>query len=209
MTSKRVYIALLGLIIVLIGALIGGAYGADSILQQQSKKLVDLKLKSQTLDSEQQGLATAKKQVQQYAGLEQIAKAVVPQDKDQAEAVREIVNLAASSNIKLSSINFPTSNLGSLVPSQGSVSTTPAPSTNTQSLSQLTPVVGISGVYNLQIIVTQDINHPVTYTQLTGFLEQLENNRRTAIVSGITITPSNAKVGYLTFTITLNEYIKP
>ena len=47
-----------------------------------------------------------------YSPLEKIAKIVVPQDKDQAKAVLEIVKIAGESGIKPTAINFPVSTLG-------------------------------------------------------------------------------------------------
>ena len=138
--------------------------------------------------------------VKTYAELEKIAKSVVPQDKDQAEAVREIVNIAAANGVSLSTISFPASNLGSL---------NAQATTTTTSLSQLQPVKNIPGVYQLQISVVGDPNKPVAYDKFISFLAALERNRRTAQVSTISIQPNLANRNLLTFTLSLNEYIKP
>jgi len=78
----------------------------------------------------------------------------VPQDKNQAEAVREIVNLAAANGVTLASITFPTSSLGTTVAgpwyycrlTPAPAATTPvASSSQNANLTQLTPVKDIPG----------------------------------------------------------------
>ena len=217
MTSKRLYFLLSGLIGLLFIGLIAGTYGANSLLSSQANTLTGLKAKSLALAQEQSSLNKAKKDIQTYSGLNQIAKSVVPQDKDQAEAVREIVNIAAQYNVSLAAINFPASTLGanatapaSAAPASASA-TAPAASKSTSagSLSQLQPVKNIPGVYQLPITVVGDPNKPVPYNQFVSFLSAMEHNRRTAQVSTITIQPNASNRNLLTFSLNLNEYIKP
>lgn len=193
------------LILVFIALLfIGALFSTDEIiglLGNNSNKLVSLKAQKQALQREQIYLIGAKKEIKKYSGLEQIAKAIVPQDKDQALAVREIVNMAQVNNITLSSITFPSSDLGT-------ATTTPASATSTLSLSQLTPVKGISGVYILPIQVSDSQkNYAVSYSNFYNFLTQVQQNRRTSLVTGLNITP--LPDGLINFNITINEYIKP
>ena len=206
MNSKRLHIAMLAALCLLLVGLIIGAYGINKALGAQSDKLVTLKAKSRALAQEQLSLQASKKDIKKYAELEKIAKAVVPEDKNQAAAVREIVNIAAANNVKLASITFPASSLGN--GSGGTAATTPANSA-TATLSQLQPVKNIPGVYQLAIIVSGDPNEPVQYTRFINFLSALEHNRRTAQVNTIALQPDPANRNYLTFTLTLNEYIKP
>lgn len=194
MTSKRLYFVLLTLAGLLLIGLLGGAYGADKLLTAQSAKLVGNRLQISVLDEEQTQLAQAKHDVTKYQSLATVAKSVVPQDKDQAQTVREVVNIAQANGIALSSISFPTSTLGG---AQGT------------SLSQLTPVKGISGVYNLQLTVQSDSTKPIPYANFISFLSALEHNRRTALVSSIAIQPNDKDRNTLSFTLILDEYIKP
>jgi hypothetical protein len=217
MSSKRLYFGLLGLIGLLCIGLLAGAYGANSLLTARANNLTGLKAKSQALALEQQGLVKAKNDIAQYASLEQIAKVVVPEDKSQAEAVREIVNIAATNGVTIGSITFPLSSLGNNVGSAnagaGVAPTAPAPTSaasNAQAkLSQLLPVKGIPGVYQLTITVVSDPRSPVSYNQVISFLNDLEHDRRTAQVNSIILQPLVTDHNHLTFTITLNEYIKP
>ncbi|HTB49266.1 MAG TPA: hypothetical protein VK712_04245 [Verrucomicrobiae bacterium] len=216
MSSKRLYFALVGVITLLFVALVGGAYGANSLLSTQATKLTALKAKSQAQSQEQVSLIEAKKDIQKYASLAQITSSVVPEDKDQAETVREIVNIAAANNVSLSAITFPASTLGtSSSAATGATTAAPAPTaatnlnSSTTKLSQLLPVTNIPGVYDLQITVQGDPNKPVQYSSFINFLSSLEHNRRTAEISTITIAPSSTNANLLTFALTLNEYIKP
>lgn len=200
MNSKRIYYAMIFVIVLLVAAIFGGAYMANLQLQRQAKILTDYKTKAAVLQREQAGLVKAKKDVATYSDLEKIAKTIVPQDKDQAQAVREIINIASEAGIKPTSITFPTSTLGT---------PTSSASSKQSALSQLTPVKGISGVYNLQITIQQDSTSPVPYTKFIDFLSRLEQNRRTAQVTSVLLQPSPTNRTMVSFTLTLDEYIKP
>lgn len=194
MKSKHVYFILNGVVILLVIALLGGAYGLDTVLSGQSTKLVKQRSELAALDTESTALLAAKKEVKQYQSLADIAKSIVPQDKDQAQTVREIVKIAQASGVSLGSVTFPTSTLGA---------------GTSLNLSQLTPVTGLSGVYKLQINVQSSAGQPVTYQKFRSFLSGLEHNRRTALVSTITLTPDIKDPNLITFSLTLDEYIKP
>ncbi|HKR82473.1 MAG TPA: hypothetical protein VJR27_05775 [Candidatus Saccharimonadales bacterium] len=195
--SQRIWVTMVAVLSLLGIGIIAAAYGANSILQKQSKKLIGYKLQNQVIAQQQTDLVKAKKDIETYAPLNDIAKTVVPQDKDQAEAVREIVNIAAANNITLSSVSFSASTLGGQA--SGSKSTP---------LTQVSPVPNIAGVFQLPITIQQDSTHPITYAQFVSFLGALENNRRTAQVSSVNIQPTPDHVK-LIFTLQLNEYIKP
>lgn len=211
MNSKRTYYVMIGAIVLLVAAIIGSAYFANQQLQKQSTKLVEFKSQSQVLAQEQTGLIKAKKDVAKYNSLEKIAKKIVPQDKDQAQAVREIVNIAADSGIRPTAIAFPVSTLGgaigSVAPASGTG--TPAAGSAAKSLSQLTPVKGIPGVYNLQITIQLDSGSAVPYAKFIDFLSRLEQNRRTAQVTSIILQPSPLNRNLVSFTLTVDEFIKP
>jgi hypothetical protein len=215
MNAKRTHFLLIGLFVVLVGGLVGGAYEVNGFLGTRATKLADLKLQEQQLESQQTGLKKAKQDVTTYGALSNITKQIVPQDKDQAQTVREIVNIAASAGVHITTIAFPQSTLGTAPaakPGAAPVSGAATPSaaiSSKSALSQLVAVPNIPGVYLLQITVSNDPDTEVTYPQLYNFLSGLENNRRTALVSDIVINPDAANRNLLEFTLTLNEYIKP
>jgi cell division protein FtsL len=214
MTSKRFHLLLLGIISLLFVGLIAGAYEVNSLVSSESQKLSSLKAKDQALTQQQAGLKMAKKSLAQYSELQQIASAIVPEDKSQAETVRQLSNIASSNGIKLASITFPASTLGAVsagaaTASGSATAAPPAPSAASTKTSQLTPVKTIPGVYQLPIVVTSDSQNTAPYPRFISFLTDLENNRRTAQVTNISIIPDQNNRGNVSFIITLNEYIKP
>lgn len=221
MNPKRAFYLMLGILILAIVAVLGGAYGISDLLQGQSTKLVAAKAKLAAINQEQLNLESAKKDIQTYTPLYNIAQSIVPENKDQAETVRQIVKLAAASNVSLQSITFPSSSLGSGGTTSSTITTAPTansaannPNASTNVLSQLTPVTSIPGVYVMPITITSatGADQTVTYPQLISFLQGLESNRLTALVSNISIQPSTAggsAANQFTFNLTLNIYIKP
>jgi hypothetical protein len=220
MSSKRLYFTLIGIIGLLFVGLVAGAYETNNLLTTRATKLTALKAKSQALTQEQASLTKAKKDLASYKELQEIAQSVVPEDKNQAEAVREIVNIAAANNVSLSAINFPASTLGttaitgtnssSTAPTPAASAATSNPNSKANGLSQLQLVKNIPGVYQLTITIVGDPNKPVPYNKFISFLSALEHNRRTAQVSTINIQPvASTDPDDLTFTLSLNEYIKP
>lgn len=198
--AKQLYYMLVALVAVLCLSFVGIAYGTDKILGSEAAKLSKVRADSAAAQTLQASLTRNKQDIKKYSELNTIAETIVPQDKDQAEAVREIVNLASQSGIgKLSSITFPSSTLGA----------TAAGSSKNPNLTQLTPVKGMSGVYELEITITQDSGNRVPYNQFLTFLEKLEQNRRTAQVSSITVSPDAQHPNNVAFNLIINEFIKP
>lgn len=213
MTGKRAHLMAM-VVLGLLGVLsIYSLVWANKTLGNKSNQLVNLRLENELAESQQTSLSVTNKNIGTYTDLEKIAKAVVPQDKDQAQTVREIVKIAGESGITLGSISFPASTLGQAAPkptTDAGDSTTPAQTkTATPPVTQVKPVEGIAGVYVMEITVQQDQAKPITYNQLIDFLKRLENNRRTAQVNGVTVQPNPGDRSKLSFTLTINAYIKP
>ncbi len=212
MNSKRLYFIMLAAVCLLVVGLVGGAYGASSFLQTESQAVVKARSKAAALEQQQTQLAKAKASIVKYQSVGNIAKSIVPQDKDQAQAVREIVKIANENGISLSTLTFPTSTLGAGVAPAGTPGATPAPAAAPAAgpnLSQLKPAVGIAGVYILQITVQSDATRPIPYAKFVDFLAGLERNRRTALVSAVSLQPDAKDPSQVSFTLTIDEYIKP
>lgn len=212
MNSKRVFYIMIGVCILCALAVAGVVVMGNSLLKEQAQKLVELKLEDKLLDEQQAALSQANKDIQEYEELEQIAKTVVPQDKDQAKAVREIVSLAKESGISISTVSFPSSNLGtSPVQVKASDENAQKATPVISPVTQAKPVEGVPGVYSLEMIITPNAEDNTTYYQLLRFLDKLESNRRTAQVTSVKVTPvtSDAVSPYITFTLTLNIFLKP
>jgi hypothetical protein len=198
MSSKRIFWIQIAVLLLLVGSIFAAAYFVHGMLVKQSDTIKNQRLQIQTLDAESTALTKAKKDVVKYQDLALIAKNIVPQDKNQAQTVREIVNIAASKGVKIGSITFPTSSLGSapgVIKGGGQ--------------SQLIPVPGLAGVYNLQLTVQSSSGETVPYSRFIAFLDGLEHNRRTALVTSITLTPDANNPNNVGFNLTLDEYIKP
>lgn len=218
MSSKKTYLILIILLGVMLIALFFGVIKVNSLFHSRAQTLTNTKARAAALEKELQSLKAAKKDIITYSDLEKTTKKIVPEDKDQAETVRQIVNLAEKNGISLESISFPQSNLGGT--NVGTVNSSAAakpvgaaasanPKSKTSSLTQVTAVPSIPGVYSLPITVVSSDEQPVTYSKLINFLKDLENNRRTAQVTTINIDPDPLNRSTLTFTITINEFIKP
>lgn len=210
MSSKKVFFGMVGLVGILSIVLIATVVAGDKLLRKQSDKLAALKLEDQVIESQQASLIQANKDLQKYAELKSIAKQIVPQEKDQARAAREIISLAEQSGIKIASLTFPASTLGQTVPKAAAPAESEAtPKAATPPVTQVKPVDGIKGLFYLDITIASDGNQPVSYPKMVDFLKRLEQNRRTAQVSQISIQPDPRNRTGLNFTLTVTVYIKP
>lgn len=212
MNSKKVYFGMIGLIGILCISAIAAIVLGNSMLKSKSDKLVELKLENRVLEEQQTSLIRANKDIESYSELENITKSIVPQDKDQAKTVREIVKIAEESGIGIANLSFPSSNLGTATPkaktnTEGSDAAPAAPAA--PPITQVKAVEGIPGVYRMEITLQSDTNRPISYSNLIDFLGKLEQNRRTAQVAQINITPKASSPGELTFTLVINVFIKP
>lgn len=199
MDSKKLYFVLTAVLVILGVGLVFSAREANSLLVKQSGKLVALKASDRASGEQETQLAQDKKDIAKYADLNTIAQSVVPQDKNQALAVRDIADLAAESGItQLSSVAFAPSTLGGTTAVK-----TPS------GLTQVTPVKDIPGVYDLQITITQASTDEVSYSDFITFLQKIEQNRRTAEVSSINILPDQKTPDQISFTLVIDEFIKP
>lgn len=202
MNSKKLFFVLCAVILVINAGGVAALVYGNKMLIKQNAKLTDLKIEASSLEDVQRSLVTAKKDIQTYSDVESVAKTVVPQEKDQARTVREIVKLAAESKINISSISFPSSSLGNKAGAAG----TAVQPTNTNTQTQ--KVDGISNVERLEVTVSSDTSKPVLFTNFVGFLAKIEQNRRTSQITNINIQPVSDNRNFLTFTLTLNVYIK-
>lgn len=207
-SAKRLHYILIGLVALLFIGLMGGGYAANKALSAEANKLVNLKAKDQAMVQQKASFTKAKQELTEQTALYKITRQIVPEDKSQAEAVRQIVKIADANSVSLSAITFPASTLGT-GPAGTTKAPAAAPASGSKSLSQLTPVKNIPGVYLLPITVQGDSKRPVSYNNFLKFLNDLEHNRRTSQVDSITLTPSPQDPRFLTFTLIINEYIKP
>lgn len=207
MNSKRFFYLLVALLVLINGAGVAAIVLGNKYLEKQNTHLTDLKVEANTLDKVQVSLARAKKDIDKYSTLDQIIKTVVPQEKDQARTVREIIKIADESHINIASVGFSTSSLGSAATGPAAAPGTTS-NTGNSGNTQTQKVEGISNVERLEITVASDTSKPVLYSDFIAFLAKLEQNRRTSQVSSINIVPVSTNRNLLTFSMVLNVYIK-
>ncbi len=222
MNSKKARNLLLGLLGFGLFVFIIISFIGTSMLTKKSRAMVDLKVKSANIDAQLINLAQAKKDVEKYKSFNDIAASVIPKDKDQVQAIADIFHIAQESGITLQSVAFPVSTLGTkaapTAPAAGQ-QTTATPATPTQgAISQAKPFSAVPGLYSLELTITpqSDDSLPpekqVTFPKFINFLSAIENNRRTAQITNVSIQPLNIGGGtseLINFTLTLNIFIKP
>jgi hypothetical protein len=217
--SKNLRIVLMAALALSVVLFIATFILGGSILSSESKKMVDLKVKNQTAQTQLDNLEQAKKQVEKYSFFKQVAATVIPNDKDQADDIVEINKMANLAGIAIQSITFPPSTLG-LGISGLPAATTPAVTSPTASkaISQAKPVTGIPGLYSLELDIApeSDTNTPpsklITYNKMLDFLSRIENNRHTAQITQVEIQPNGAAASSnkgFSFTLSINVFIKP
>lgn len=213
--SKKLRLILSTSLIALLVGFFAITFGGLSLLKSKSKEMVGLKLQSETTDSQLSNLEQTKKDIEKYSYFKDVAKTVIPNDKDQAQAVLEINQMANDAGILIQSITFPASSLGlrtSTVTSTTQDAT--SPSSTSTAISQAKPVTGISGLYSLELIITPEsddsvpVDKQLTYDKMLHFLNSIENNRHTAQITQVTIQPATNKSS-LTFSLKINIFIKP
>ncbi|HEX5797185.1 MAG TPA: hypothetical protein VFX86_02230 [Candidatus Saccharimonadales bacterium] len=200
MSPKKVSYLMVAVVVVLSSALVAATVAGDLLFKEQSEKLSSSKAENQAIKEQEISLAQAKADIEKYNELDTIARAIVPQDKDQAKTIREIHAIASETGVSIQQINFDVSSLGLTSSTQ---------SGSTPGVTQVKPVPGINGVYSLELTASSGDSSPVSYYQFLQFLEKLEANRRTAHVTNIVVTPSEKNRDEVTFALTLNAYLKP
>jgi hypothetical protein len=209
---RLILLSALGLSVILFAAV---TILGSTILSSESKKMVGLKVKSQTAQAQLENLEQAKKQVQKYFFFKQVAATVIPNDKNQASDIVEIFKIADQAGINIESIKFPTSTLGGTTAAPQDA--TSAASTS-KAISQAKPVTGIPGLYSLELdLQPEDDSHTppsrqITFDKMIDFLSRIENNRHTAQITSITILPGGSAAGGnqgFSFNLSINVFIKP
>lgn len=201
MTPRRLYFILLGsigLLVVGIGALL---WFGNTYLHNKSQKLVDAKLDNYTTEELERVYQRANKDLESYRSLGETLSKVLPKEKDQAMAVRELYKIASETNISIESVNFAASTLG-----QKATGTTKP----NASITQAKQVEGIDGVLGIDISISAKGigTRPIAYNDMITFLQKVELNRRSMMIKEISISPSKSLDG-VTFTATLTTFVKP
>ncbi len=204
MSSKQLNQVLLGVCGLFVIALGAAVYFGLGYLEDSSAELEEAKVRREVVDMQELSLITAKADLNEYTELEELAKRIIPQEKDQARTVRELTQIANREGISISSISFPASQLGA----EGSSRSQSSSQESTEGIiTQAVPVTGLSGLYELNVSV--QISQQTSYERFIAFLERLERNRRTSQVKSVTITPDPDNRNNVSFSINLAVFLKP
>jgi len=216
LNSKNIRLILIGSLGLLSIVFFATVFLGLSALSGKSDSLVKLKSQSQNTDNRLNNLEQAKKEVDKYNYFKDVAETVIPSEKNQAETVLEIYQMAQQSGISIQSITFPASTLGQNTgtPAPGAPTDATSAAASQTALTQAKPVAGIAGLYSLELTITPDSGkdvppaQQVTFPKMLDFLKRIENNRHTAQITQVGIQPATDSQT-LSFTLTINIFIKP
>ena len=189
----------MAVLILLVLATAGGLGFSNIFMKKSADKLIGTKLDNIAYDNQEQTYLQARKDLEKYAALNEIMQKVLPKSKDQAQAVSELYKIGDETNIKVESIQFPSSSLGS--------KTTDA---SASSVTQAKSVDGMPGVLGIDITVQLAPTHgdSISYDDMISFLQKVEVNRRSMQIKQITVN-ADTKNGGVTFELTLTIFVKP
>lgn len=220
-TSKKLNWVLLGLIGLACVAFIAIFYKGSASLQAKSDQLVDLKAQNDVAQAQLTSLQQAKIQVDKYGYFKDVAKTVIPNDKDQAQAIFDISNFASQAGFLIGGITFPSSDLGknAAAPATAAKPVDATKASATDIISQAKPVPGIPGLYSVELTVTPQVDNSLPSrwqpnpSKLIEFLKKIESNRRTAQITQVDVQPqldtSGKTFKTFSFSITINIFIRP
>ena len=231
MSPKKLYFALLATITFMIIGSFGLVWEASNWLSKRGQSTVNLKLDILGLEQKQKAGIRATNDLLKYKQDIANLESVIPTQKDQVDALSQLIKIGDENGVTFGSITFPSSELGNVVaPKPVAVttedtkatapaltpSTTPAPqAAPKKTITQAKPVEGVPGLYEIQIalsdIAQKSTSKGLTYEQLLSLLRSIEQNKRIMQMNTISITPqkstTDSSILYL-LTISLKIYIR-
>jgi len=202
--AKRFFYLLLGCLVIIILLIIGGVYMGTVLMKRSSVKLIQIKLNNIGHDITEQNFLQARKQLDKYRPVGEILQKILPKQKDQALAVKELYKISDETGVQIHSIQFPNSTLGQKAGSTGQSGTGGATANST--LTQAKAVEGMPGVMGIDINLS--IKNSVSYDNLINFLQKIELNRRSMQVKSITIGRDSKNEG-ITANLIITIFVKP
>ncbi len=204
MNAKKVYFSLIVIIVGLLLATVAVFYGANTLLKKSSNKLSQLKAENAVLEQNEKVYQKAKNDLIKYQDLQSAVNEALPKEKDQAKALKELIQIGSTTGVKIEKIEFTDSTLGDKAkPAATAGSATGASSAVTQAK----PISGISGVQGIEMKVTiagPNDKTPINYNSFINFLDLVSNNRRSMQISNLNIQPNLKKAD-----LTINIFVKP
>ena len=203
MTSKKMYFILVAVLSLIILAIAGAMYYSREFITSSSDKLVEAKLKLYTLEETESTYRKNQNILNENSDIAEILKSVVPSEKDQARAVRELNIIAADNGLKVTSVIFPKSDL---VITKKTTTTGSTTDVKTSAVSQAKAVKNLEGVLGIDVSV--DISSPtntrISTDQILNLLRQIENNLRNMRITSINFSGEGDS-----FNAKLTLFVKP
>lgn len=201
---------LLAIAVLLTIATFGVLYFANTFLKKSSTKLNQLKIENASIEENERIYTKAKNDLIKYQDLKSAVEDALPKEKDQAKALKELIQISNDTNIKIEKIEFTDSTLGDKIKATSAPSTTPGNGTKPATpnpITQSKPIPGISGVMGIEMKVTvagANDKTPLNYDNFISFLDKVSYNRRSMQITNLNIQP-----GLKTAEITINIFVKP
>jgi hypothetical protein len=202
MNAKKFYISLIVIIVLLVIATAGVFYGANVMLKRSSTKLSQLKVENAVLEQNEKVYQKAKNDLIKYQDLQSAVNEALPKEKDQAKALKELIQIGNTTGVKIEKIEFTDSTLGDKAKSTAST-----PAAAGSAVTQAKPIAGISGVQGIEMKVTlagANTNTSINYNNFIEFLDLISNNRRSMQITSLNIQPDLKKAD-----LTINIFVKP
>lgn len=216
--AKRFYFMLVGSLVLLIVGIILLTIYINIWLTKKADGLVSLKLETIGLEEKQKVNQQAAKYLDENEATRALLEKIVPKSKDQAKTIGELQKISEEIGVTINTMTFPASELGNST-STTVIGTTPAAAaSNPSAITQAKPVANIPGLLGIEVSLSQidrrggTSGSGVTYSQLLGFLEAIEKNRRTLQIKTLQISPLKSSTGIIngySLTLTMNIFVKP
>lgn len=165
---KKVFIVMLSALVASVLLTGGGLYMADRYLADQAETISDLRADDEILSVDLINSQRMREELKKYSYLDEVSDEILPDTKNQSEAILLINTMGKDAGINIDSYSF--------------ISTVDKPGDKTQT-EQLKDAPDI-----LTFPIT--VKFTSSYSQIISWLELAEKNQRKMQVSSVNITPS-------------------
>lgn len=167
--AKKLFLALIAINILLVGATLLVFTVAGSAAQKKSGKITQLKAKAQSNDELLSYYRVLQKTLDSNKDLESLVQKVLPTDKDQSLALADLDKFSKNNKVPIQQVTFD-------------------PGTNKSSGQTLVSPSNIKGV-SVIAVTLECVDTP--YENLLAFLRNIENTQRRMQVTSLSITPND------------------
>ena len=176
MTTKKAHYLIVASVAILVLLLFATLYFGFSVMKKESQKIIEAKLNIAKAQKTESIYGSNKELYIKNQDLAQKINDFIPTEKEQDLVVAQLNSFANQSQLTISTISFPNSTLDPN--SKQKVKT---------DISQATPVKGLSGVYEIPIVVTvADTNSETINTDnLLKLLDLIESSPRNMRITSI------------------------